>query len=244
MSRPWIFICPSSRGVGHALTRHLLRNTANAKTPIPILATSRTRDSVDSVKSRLLDGISDSAAENRLHVLPVDVTHEETINEASQKAADLFPRDDSLGPMMLMKYFVDFLPRKVAETAPPETEGDGLKLPHHALWVNMSARVGSVTDNRLGGWYSYRSSKAAVNALTKTLDHQLEARSGNKAMCVSYHPGTVKTDLSKGYWDSTANDKLLEPDDAAARMAKVLTEKVGLEGRGRCWDYNGEEVPP
>jgi NAD(P)-dependent dehydrogenase (short-subunit alcohol dehydrogenase family) len=94
MSRPWIFICPSSRGIGHALTRHLLRNTANTKTPIPILATSRTRDSVDSVKSRLLGGISDSAAENRLHVLPVDVTHEETIREASRKAADLFPRDE------------------------------------------------------------------------------------------------------------------------------------------------------
>lgn len=107
----------------------------------------------------------------------------------------------------------------------------------------MSARVGSVSDNKSGGWYSYRSSKAAVNSLTKSFDHQLMSRSGGKAMCVGYHPGTVKTDLSRGFWESMANDKIWEPEEAVGYMARVIG---GLaEGqRGRVWDWKGEEVLP
>ena len=106
----------------------------------------------------------------------------------------------------------------------------------------MSARVGSVADNRAGGWYSYRASKAAVNSLTKSFDHQLRARCGDKALAVAYHPGTVRTDLSRDYWAGVPEGKLFEPDDAAAKMARVLLETVGPAHRGRCWDWKGEEV--
>ncbi len=144
---------------------------------------------------------------------------------------------------MLMKYFEGFLPRKAAHLDLDQGNGAQLAMPSHAVWVNMGARVGSVTDNRLGGWYSYRSSKAAVNSLTKSLDHQLVTRSGGKAMAISYHPGTVKTSLSREFWSSVANDTLLDPEVAVEKMADVVTG-VGLEQRGRCWDYKGEEVPP
>jgi NAD(P)-dependent dehydrogenase (short-subunit alcohol dehydrogenase family) len=155
-------------------------------------------------------------------------------------------RVNTLGPLMLMKWFSDFLPRKrtdfslVFESA---SQTQGTTLPKHATWVNMSARVGSVTDNRAGGWYSYRSSKAAVNSLTKSLDRQLSVRSGDKAMAVSYHPGTVRTDLSREFWDSVAKDKLFEPELAANKMANVITG-LHADQRGHCWDWKGEEVPP
>lgn len=283
MSRPWIFLCPSSRGLGHHLTRHLLRTTT-----LPILATARTDPKV--AKDALLEGLDEgtTSASARLHVARVDVTDEKTVRHASEYAADLFPKDkyhlhlgfalpgvlypekspsqvdyahaletfkvNTLGPLMLMKHFHDFLPRKstsmnllsdkdASTDTGSEGAGGSTKLPAHAVWVNMSARVGSVSDNRLGGWYSYRSSKAAVNSLTKSFDHQLVARSGDKALAMSYHPGTMKTDLSKDYWETTAQDKLLAPEDAARFMADVVGNiKVGE--RGRCWDYKGEEVPP
>lgn len=101
---------------------------------------------------------------------------------------------NTLGPMMLMKHFSSFLPKKSATLAFPGEEGEGL--PQTAVWANMSARVGSITDNTaLGGWYSYRASKAGVNQLTKTFDNFLRIQGKEKAMSVALHPGTVKTGL-------------------------------------------------
>lgn len=107
----------------------------------------------------------------------------------------------------------------------------------------MSARVGSISDNSLGGWYSYRTSKAGVNQLVKSLDIYLENTAGEKAMSVGLHPGTVKTGLSKDFWASTKKEKLFEPDWVAERLVDVV-KAVGIEGRGRCWDWEGKEVPP
>lgn len=107
----------------------------------------------------------------------------------------------------------------------------------------MSARVGSVTDNARGGWYSYRASKAAVNQLAKTLDIHLRHAAGDKAMCVALHPGTVKTALSEEFWASTPGDKLFAPEFAAERLCEVVNG-LDLQARGRCWDWDGKEIPP
>ncbi|KAG8167205.1 hypothetical protein KVR01_002894 [Diaporthe batatas] len=278
MSRPWIFVCPSSRGLGHVLTRHLLRNTT-----VPILATARSDPA--GVKDRLLDDIKhDSESSARLHVVQLDVTDEPSVEAASREAARLFPRDthhlhlalaipgilhpekslrqvdaaaalqtyrvNALGPLLLMKWFEDFLPRRRTQFALGNGNGNGngshepVRLPERAVWLNMSARVGSISDNRKGGWYSYRSSKAAVNSLTKSFDLQLAARSGDKAMAMAYHPGTVRTDLSRDFWESVPKERLFEPEFAVAKMVEVVTGKVGLGGRGRCWDWKGDEILP
>lgn len=107
----------------------------------------------------------------------------------------------------------------------------------------MSARVGSTTDNKLGGWYSYRASKAGVNSFTKSLDLYLNTRAGDKAMAIAYHPGTVKTGLSKEFWGNVKEEKLFSAGYAVERMLEVV-RGVGIEGRGRCWDWKGEEVLP
>ncbi|KAI0118391.1 short-chain dehydrogenase/reductase-like protein [Nemania sp. FL0031] len=288
MSKPWIFISPSSRGIGHVLTAHLLRTTT-----LPILATARS--DLSGVKDSLLAASSGNATEkdhedsaSRLHVTYLDVTDESSIQAASEKAAELFPpssnhlhlafalpgvlhpekqprqidyadaletfRVNTLGPLMLMKWFGDLLPRKGTDMSYVEelggsvgrsANGDykGLHLPAHATWLTNSARVGSTTDNWLGGWYSYRASKAGVNSITRSFDLHLRTRSADKAVAVAYHPGTVKTGLSKAFWGIVAEDKLFSPEFAVRKMLEVVASRK-VEDRGRCWDWTGEEVPP
>lgn len=143
---------------------------------------------------------------------------------------------NTVTPMMLIKHFSRFLPPKT--TAPPREPVPGL--PRQATWVCTSARVGSISDNKLGGWYSYRASKAALNSVVKTFDIELERARGKNAMAVGYHPGTVKTDLSKEFWEGR---DMFSPEEAAEMLYNVV---MGLEvgQRGRCWDWKGEEVPP
>ena len=111
-----------------------------------------------------------------------------------------------------------------------------------AKWVHVSARVGSVSDNRLGGWYSYRASKAALNQVVHTFDLYL-AQKRLPAICVGVHPGTVKTGLSKDFWSGVPKEQLFEPEYAAERLAQVVS---GLQEdqRGKIWDWKGTEVKP
>lgn len=108
----------------------------------------------------------------------------------------------------------------------------------------MAARVGSISDNSLGGWYSYRASKSAVFQLAKTFDLYLRTRSGERALAIAMHPGTVRTDFTRDYWNTSKN--VLDPDDAALRLLQVLSNipSGNHDGRGRCWDWKGEEVLP
>ena len=149
---------------------------------------------------------------------------------------------NSLGPTLMMKYFEPFLASK-AKHLSGENKDEMKGLPSVSTMAVMSARVGSISDNKTGGWYTYRASKAAVNSLVKSVDNHLKIRSGDKAMIVSLHPGTVKTDFSKAFWHGVKRGKLFEKEDAAANLINVV-KKMPLSGRGKCWDYDGKEIPP
>ncbi|PLB52214.1 NAD(P)-binding protein [Aspergillus steynii IBT 23096] len=158
-------------------------------------------------------------------------------------ALDSF-RVNSLGPMLLMKHLSAFLPAKSAAAFPEQEARDGqLGLPGHAIYAMMAARVGSISDNGFGGWYSYRASKAAVFQLAKTFDLFLRTRSKERALAVAMHPGTVQTDFTRDYQDGR---EMLTPDESAAKLLRVICGMgPGVnEGRGRCWDWKGEEVLP
>lgn len=118
-----------------------------------------------------------------------------------------------------------------------------MHLPSHAIYAMMAARVGSISDNGTGGWYSYRASKAAVFQLAKTLDLYLRTRSVDRAVAVAMHPGTVRTEFTREYWSGR---EMLRPEEAAERLLGVLCGMGAgdQEGRGRCWDWKGEEVLP
>ena len=148
---------------------------------------------------------------------------------------------NTLGPMLMIKHFSAFLPKKSA--SPNEDEEMMKGLPAAAIMAIMSARVGSISDNRLGGWYSYRASKAGVNQVVKTFDNHLQTASGDRAFSIALHPGTVKTEFSKEFWGGVKKEKLFEKDFVAEQLVDVV-KRVGVNGRGKCWDWDGKEVPP
>jgi NAD(P)-dependent dehydrogenase (short-subunit alcohol dehydrogenase family) len=105
----------------------------------------------------------------------------------------------------------------------------------------LSARVGSIEDNRLGGWYAYRASKAALNMLVRTASIELK-RLNRRAKLIAYHPGTVDTPLSKPFQRSIPSDQLLTPEFAARRLHEVLLEADDA-GELSYLDWRGETIP-
>jgi NAD(P)-dependent dehydrogenase (short-subunit alcohol dehydrogenase family) len=105
----------------------------------------------------------------------------------------------------------------------------------------LSARVGSIGDNRLGGWYSYRGSKAALNMMLQCAALELR-RLNLAAKLIAYHPGTVDTPLSKPFQVNVDAEKLLAPGVAAAALDAVLS-KVEPDGALSYLDWRGDSIP-
>lgn len=145
---------------------------------------------------------------------------------------------NTLGPMLLMKHFCQFIPRKATHNL---TAMQGL--PDRAVWGTMAARVGSTTDNVKGGWYSYRASKAGVVSLAKTFDLYLQSVSGEHAVSFALHPGTVKTGLSRDYWDKVEGGKLFAPELAAKQLCEVVNV-AKMSERGLFLDWQGKVISP
>jgi NAD(P)-dependent dehydrogenase (short-subunit alcohol dehydrogenase family) len=109
------------------------------------------------------------------------------------------------------------------------------------LLATVSARVGSIEDNRLGGWYSYRVSKAALNMALKTLS--IEWKHSHPRGCVAaLHPGTNDTALSKPFQTNVAADDLFDPAYTASMFADLLS-KLAPADSGKFWAWNGETLP-
>ena len=106
------------------------------------------------------------------------------------------------------------------------------------MMVMLSAKVGSIEDNRLGGWYGYRASKAALNMLVKTAAIELK-RSQKNAVLLAMHPGTVQTGLSQPFRGATA---ARNADDAVADMLNAINKKMP-EHSGNFYTYNDLPLP-
>jgi NAD(P)-dependent dehydrogenase (short-subunit alcohol dehydrogenase family) len=125
---------------------------------------------------------------------------------------------NAVGPALLAKHFVPLLPRN-----------------GRCVFATLSARVGSIGDNRLGGWYGYRASKAALNQLWRCAAIEV-ARRRPEAVLLCLHPGTVATRLSQPFVDS---DQAAAPAEAAQRLLNV----IGAAGvSGQFLDQNGSPV--
>ena len=130
-------------------------------------------------------------------------------------------RTNTFGPALVLAHFAPLLPR----------QGRG-------LLAVLSAKVGSIGDNRLGGWYSYRASKAALNMLLKTAAIEV-ARSHPRATLVALHPGTVDSALSAPFNGAAIGRS---PMDAAADLLRVL-DSLRPEDTGSFYAYSGERLP-
>ena len=131
---------------------------------------------------------------------------------------------NTIGPALVAKYFLPKLNRK-----------------KHSVFSVLSARVGSIYDNRLGGWYAYRSSKAALNMFIKTASIEM-ARRNPQAIVVGLHPGTVATSLSKPFQKGVPSEKLFTAQHSATKLAEVI-KSLNLDDSGKVFAWNGTEIP-
>ena len=146
---------------------------------------------------------------------------EKTINVVKQKSMIDMMTINAIGPALLLKSFS----KKLDKTK-------------FSVFVNLSARVGSITDNRLGGWISYRSSKAALNQIIKTSSIEINRRNKN-AICVGLHPGTVKTSFTEKFQNTT---ETISPDESVKMMMNVV-ENLSVDDNGYCFAYDGKVIP-
>ena len=146
---------------------------------------------------------------------------EKTINVVKQKSMIDMMTINAIGPALLLKNFS----KKLDKTK-------------FSVFVNLSARVGSITDNRLGGWISYRSSKAALNQIIKTSSIEINRRNKN-AICVGLHPSTVKTRFTEKFQNTT---ETISPDESVKMMMNVV-ENLSVDDNGYCFAYDGTVIP-
>ena len=132
---------------------------------------------------------------------------------------------NAIGPAMIARHVLPRLPRA-----------------RRSIFAALSAKVGSISDNRLGGWHSYRSSKAALNMLIRTFAVEL-TRTHPQAVCVALHPGTVDTPLSKPFQAGVVADRLFTPAASANYLLAVL-DKLQPENSGRLFGWDGREITP
>ena len=147
-------------------------------------------------------------------------TYKRLSGEAMAKVLAL----NTIGPALIAKHILPLMPRS-----------------EPFVFAALSARVGSISDNGLGGWHSYRASKAALNMLLKNFALEM-GRTHTQGVVVGLHPGTVDSDLSKPFQKGLPDGQLTEPGDAAANLLSVLS-KLGPEQSGRVFDFAGVEVP-
>ena len=129
---------------------------------------------------------------------------------------------NTIGPALVLKHFTPLLPR----------EG-------RSVVAVLSAKVGSIGDNQLGGWHAYRASKAALNQILRTAAVELK-RTRPGAICVAVHPGTVDTKLSAPFSKSGLNVR--PPEEAAADILRVI-ENLQPAQTGGFFDYTGAPLP-
>ncbi|MEM7613285.1 MAG: SDR family NAD(P)-dependent oxidoreductase, partial [Pseudomonadota bacterium] len=130
---------------------------------------------------------------------------------------------NSMGPLLLAKHLSRLLPRREPCTV-----------------ATLSARVGSISDNRLGGWYAYRASKAAQNMLTRTLSIELK-RKHRRIRCVALHPGTVATDLSAPFRGGVDAEKLFSIEQSTNYLLQVL-DQLDDDDNGKFFAWDGQKI--
>lgn len=153
-----------------------------------------------------------------------DLEPEKAIRDLNMEVLQKVFAVNCFGPALIAKYFLPLL-----------------RSDQKAIFAAISARVGSITDNQLGGWYSYRASKASLNMLLKTAAIEI-ARKRNQISIVGLHPGTVDTELSKPFQGNVKHD-IFTAEQSAVYLLNVL-DNITIEDSGKVFAWNGQEIPP
>ncbi|KAL2642369.1 hypothetical protein R1flu_009956 [Riccia fluitans] len=245
----------ASRGLGLEFAKQLLGRGAESH----VIATCRNPDSAEK-----LIALKEQFP-HRLSILPLDVTVESSIEAAAKAVKSSHGRLDLLvntagilhvanvvqpetslsrlnpeamlltyqvnavGPMLVTKHMWPLLKRAKDNNRAP------------AVVANLSARVGSIGDNEIGGWYSYRASKSALNQLTKTASVE-SVRQKASIVCILLHPGTVDTDLSKPFQKNVPKEKLFTTEYSVRRLLGII-DKADLSYNAKFFAWDGQEIP-
>ncbi len=229
----------TSGGLGRALCEEVIARGAYAA----VFAVSRHGEPVDGAIARACD-FTDEAALSALAAEIRDrgaltlclvasgilsdgtsLQPEKTYRNQSEAAFQRVFAANTIAPALIAKHTLGLMPR----------EG-------RSVWAALSARVGSISDNRLGGWHAYRASKAALNMLIRNYAIE-QARRAAGHVCVGLHPGTVDTPLSKPFQGNVPGEKLFTPAQSATYLLDVI-DRLTPEDSGKVFDWAGKDVPP
>jgi NAD(P)-dependent dehydrogenase (short-subunit alcohol dehydrogenase family) len=244
------FVQGASRGIGLEFVRQLLADPAFAQ----VFASCRAPAGAGELAAM-------AAAEPRLQVLALDVADEDSIASAATRVAAGTDRLHLVincagvlhgGPAAIApeKRLADVRPAALAASFAVNAFGPLLVAKHferllahreRAVFASISARVGSIGDNRLGGWYAYRGAKAAQNMFTKTLAVEW-ARSRRNVVCVALHPGTTDTHLSRPFQASVPPERLFAPARTVRQLLGVI-DGLSTADSGRFLAWDGSEIP-
>jgi NAD(P)-dependent dehydrogenase (short-subunit alcohol dehydrogenase family) len=246
-----VLVQGASRGIGLEFVRQCLAEPRVGH----VLATCRSPANATGLATLA------AAAASRLTVLALDVTDEDSIAPAAAAAAHTVPRlhlvvncagvlHDATSGMRPEKRLADVRPESLARAFTVNAIGPLLVARHfelllahadRAVFASLSARVGSIEDNRLGGWYAYRASKAAQNMYTRTLAVEW-ARSRRNVICVALHPGTTDTDLSRPFQGNVPEGKLFGVERTVSQLLHVI-DRLQPADTGQFLAWDGERIP-
>ena len=176
-----------------------------------------------------LDKISELESINTI-IIATGILHtdqikpEKSINGISFEAFKNVFQVNVFGPMLLVKKLMPLIKKS-----------QGVKI------VFLTARVGSISDNELGGWYSYRSSKSALNMMVSNLSIELQ-RANKDHIVIGIHPGTVKSDLSEPFLRHVKHS-IFSPRESVELMTQVIS-KISQKDSGKCFDFLGKGIAP
>ena len=233
IARPRALVIGSSGGIGAALERGLqargfaveglsrASGTGLGGTRPPIDLTDES--SIASAAASLRDKAPFSQiliATGLLH--SADLAPEKALRDLDPASLARLFAVNATGPMLVAKHFIPLLPRR----------GRG-------IFAALSARVGSIGDNRLGGWHAYRASKAALNQVIRTTAIE-QTRKNPHSIVIGLHPGTVDTGLSKPFQRNVKT--LFTPTESAAHLLAVI-DAATPGYAGNLYDWKGEAIP-
>lgn len=246
-----VLVQGASRGIGLEFVRQCLAESRVGH----VLATCRSPANAADLATLA------ATAAGRLTVLALDVTDEASITAAAAATARTVPRlhlvvncagvlHDATWGMRPEKRLADVSPASLARAFAVNAIGPLLVARHfepllahvdRAVFATLSARVGSIEDNRLGGWYAYRASKAAQNMYTRTLAVEW-ARSRRNVICIALHPGTTDTDLSRPFQGNVPEGKLFGVERTVSQLLQVI-DRLQPADTGQFLAWDGERIP-
>ena len=234
-----IAIIGSSGAIGNAFVEHYIKDSSveniftfsrNATDHVSEKVTSfeidvESQDSIEKAAGQVKDHIIDRIviASGILHT--ESFGPEKSIKDLNYETFAKVYSINTIGPALIGRYFIPLMNKN-----------------EKSVIAFLSARVGSISDNSLGGWHSYRSSKTALNQIVKNFSIELK-RINKNAIALALQPGTVESRFSEPFKKNVSKNKLFTPDYSVGLLSQVI-ENSSLNESGSLLSYDGEIIKP